>query len=365
MLDTVPGRKIVMLDACHAGAAIGKGTGSSFANVFTGRDYVVICSSGAMEQSWFWSSGEDDAAARAGSGYFSGALAAGLSAMGGFAADSNGDGVITLTELKRYLRAADGASTVQTYPEESSLAVMTYDAQAFDGYSRSGDLDQLTFEDGALTDDAPSVDFSFTVLQETRLSYMLVSYGENRWDFDGAVRLTDQGDEDGVLKPGYHERSLSLKQLMGSDGGYVLLLLVTWQGEQARLAGSRLICLAPSEGDPQLEVSTEALMLPETGDELGITVSHAFPCQLTVTVLDASGRTVRRLATSQASRPEALTAAGSTFCWNGTLSDGSDAPQGSYTIRASVTVGGRTYEAVSAVVRLVRTEEIEPRTAGK
>lgn len=97
MLDKIPGRKVVMLDACHAGAAIGKGTGASFANVFTGKDYVVICSSGAMEQSWYWSSGEVDERRRPGSGYFSGAAAMGLSVLGGFAADSNRDGVITLT----------------------------------------------------------------------------------------------------------------------------------------------------------------------------------------------------------------------------------------------------------------------------
>lgn len=57
MLDAVPGRKVVLLDACHAGAAIGKGIRDSYANVFTGKDYVVICSSGGMERSWFWSAG--------------------------------------------------------------------------------------------------------------------------------------------------------------------------------------------------------------------------------------------------------------------------------------------------------------------
>lgn len=116
MLDKVPGRKVVILDACHAGAAIGKGTGGSFANVFTSPLYTVICSSGAMERSWFWSSGDSGNTDQPGGGYFSGAAAMGLSSLGGYGADANRDGSITLTELKRYLRSCDGASTVQTYP---------------------------------------------------------------------------------------------------------------------------------------------------------------------------------------------------------------------------------------------------------
>ena len=365
MLDTVQGRKVVLLDACHAGAAIGKGVSGSYANVFTGGDYVVICSSGGNERSWFWSSGEEGTDSQPGSGYFSGAVAMGMSSLGGFAADSNGDGAVTLSELKRYLRAHDGASTVQTYPEESGLAVLTYDAEAFDGRSRSAVLDRLTFEEGALTDGSPDAVFSFTVLRETKLAYLLVSYAGDGWDFASARLVWDEGDEDGLLRQGYHERSLSLSELLGGDSGYVLLELITWQDEQPLLSGSHLICLAPASGDPELSVTAERSFLPGTGDELGFTVYHAFPCELTLTVVDSDGQTVRRLRSSAATRPDGSVPDAETCFWDGLCQDGTEAPQGTYRILVRATVGGQSYEVLSEDFRLVRTAEITPRTAEK
>lgn len=114
-----------------------------------------------------------------------------------------------------------------------------------------------------------------------------------------------------------------------------------------------------------MEVQTEKSFLPDTGDELGITVFHTDPCELTVTVQDLEGHTVRRLAVSQASRPEGLVPSGSTFCWNGTLVDGSDAPQGSYIVKALARVGDQQYVIMSESFRLIHTKEIEPRTSGK
>ena len=66
-------KKVLIIDACHAGAMIGKGVHPPFDNVFAGPDYVVLCSSGGAEESWFWS-GDIDGERLAGAGYFSGAL---------------------------------------------------------------------------------------------------------------------------------------------------------------------------------------------------------------------------------------------------------------------------------------------------
>ena len=53
MFDKIAGVKVLILDACHAGAVIGKGVHAPFDNVFQGADYKVICSSGGAEESWF------------------------------------------------------------------------------------------------------------------------------------------------------------------------------------------------------------------------------------------------------------------------------------------------------------------------
>ena len=46
MFDKIAGVKVLILDACHAGAVIGKGVHAPFDNVFQGAEYKVICSSG-------------------------------------------------------------------------------------------------------------------------------------------------------------------------------------------------------------------------------------------------------------------------------------------------------------------------------
>ena len=121
MFDQIPGKKVLMIDACHAGAMLGKGVNERLNNVFTGDDYIVICSSGGAEESWFWS-GDINGERLAGAGYFSEALVRAISSAGGFGADDNRDGIITLTELKRYLLNHHGASTVRTYPEQSDFS---------------------------------------------------------------------------------------------------------------------------------------------------------------------------------------------------------------------------------------------------
>ena len=149
-LDTIPGRKIVIIDACYSGALIGRKaevsameasaaaevSGSSapspaqsaveapavsFMNSFTSgklrsrgnlaaQPYFVLVSSTGTEQSWEASSG----------GVFTYAFAQSASK-----ADSNSDGVVTLQECYAYTAARvsaivetnDLVQSVQVYPE--------------------------------------------------------------------------------------------------------------------------------------------------------------------------------------------------------------------------------------------------------
>ena len=68
VFDTIPGKKVLLLDACHSGAMIGKGVEKSFENLFAGDNYYVVCSSGGEEESWYWS-GEVGGERLAGAGY--------------------------------------------------------------------------------------------------------------------------------------------------------------------------------------------------------------------------------------------------------------------------------------------------------
>ncbi len=362
MFDRVPGTKVLLLDACHSGSVIGKGVDAGFENVFEGPDYKVICSSGGAEESWFWSGMADHSGRSLGSGYFSDALVSALSSAGGFGADTNRDGTITLTELKRYLRLYHGASTVQTYPEEDDFPVLTYAASTFSSRRRDSALENISFEEGVLSPLSPEISFSFTVLRDVQVAYQVVCQKNGRWDFDRARLIWDNeerfgayGDAQGYLSPGYKERTITLTDGEGADSyGYVLVQILTISGGQVSVAASRVLCVPPERGDPGLVIDGEEGFNPDLREELTFVVRHAFPCELSVTVEDAAGNVVDRLASRLPSRPEQLSPTGTTFTWNGRTSGGETAPAGEYVICVTSYVGEERYTLRSSPVHLER-----------
>ena len=359
LFDQIRGKKVLILDACHAGAMIGKGVDEQLVNVFAGPDYVVICSSGGTEESWYWS-GEIDGEPLAGAGYFSSALVRAMSDRGGFCADDNRDGVITLTELKRCLLDTHGASVVRTYPEESEFPVFTYDVAAYTGRSREALVEGVSFESDVLSPQEPTVAFSFNVVSSVQMAYQIVYHRDGRWDFDGAQLIYDNNGDFGAwalpgrtLSPGLKQRSITISRAQAEDSGYVLVQLLTIDRGEPEVVCSRVLCVPPETGDPCLSVDAPAAFCPDGNEELSFIVRHAVPCEITVTVIDADGKTVRRLSSRQGSRPEMLTPAGSSFTWDGMDVDGQRVPDGAYRIKVRVWVGEERYEYVSAPVLLL------------
>ena len=359
MFDQIQGRKVLIIDACHAGAMLGKGTASQLSNVFSGKDYTVICSSGGAEESWFWS-GDIDGEQLAGAGYFSGALVRAISVEGNFAADDNRDGEITLTELKRYLLSHHGASTVRTYPEESSETIFTYDVSQYSGYRREALVEGISFESDVLTAEDPTAYFTFNVVSRVQMAYQLVYHRGGRWDFDNAQIIYDNnGDFSPYLNPGavltlgLKERAITINRVDTGSSGYVLLQLLTIERGVPSVAASQVLCVPPDGGDPMLSIAAPSFFAPEDGEELTFTVLHAFPCELAVTIQDMEGNTIRRICSRQGTRPGQLDPAGSSFTWDGFTNAGELAPEGMYRIVVKGYVGGERYETISDPVILL------------
>ena len=359
MFDQIPGKKVLIIDACHAGAMLGKGVAAQLENVFAGPDYTVICSSGGAEESWFWS-GDIEGERLAGAGYFSGALVRAISAEGNYAADDNRDGEITLTELKRYLLGHHGASTVRTYPEESSEVIFTYDVSGYSGYRRESLVEGVSYESDVLTADDPTVYFSFNVVSRVQVAYQLVYHRGGRWDFEGATIIYDNNGDfsahqkpGGTLSLGMKERAITISRDDAGSSGYVLLQLLTIDRGVPSVASSKLLCVPPESGDPALSLSMPSLFAPEDGEELTFSVAHAFPCEMAITIQDMEGRTVRRLSARQGTRPEQLDPMASSFTWDGRLNNGDYAPEGMYRIVVKAYVGDDRYEFVSDPVILL------------
>ena len=356
MFDQIPGEKVLIIDACHAGAMLGKGVNTLLNNVFTGKEYTVICSSGGAEESWFWS-GSINGERLAGAGYFSGALVRAISTEGHFAADDNRDGEITLTELKRCLLDTHGASTVRTYPEQGEQVLFTYDAEKYTGRRRDALIEGISFESDVLTADDPTAYFSFNVITRVQVAYQLVYRQSGRWDFDNATLIYDNNGDFSpnaipgqTLTLGMKERAITIDRQDAGASGYVLLQLLTIERGIPAVAVSKVLCVPPDSGDPILTIAAPTFFAPEDREELTFNISHDFPCEITVTIEDVEGRTVRRICSRLGSRPEQLDPTGSSFTWDGRTNAGEYAPEGVYFIRVKAWVSGERYEILSEPV---------------
>lgn len=240
ILDQIPGRKVLIMDACHTGAMIGEGIAGGH-NAFASDEYTVLCSSGGSEESWLWL--EEDAG---GMGYFTAALENALTLSFPEQIDLNLDGLITLGELTNRLAEIHGASTVFTWSQHADDPLFFLPPERPAALGIAG----LRFDQPEHGENALVQRFHFTVETPVRLIYELVQRDDDRWDFGSAAYLPDReraGAKRGSLAPGEKERKVRIsEETLGADG--TALLVILGQREDGRMVpeGSRILKLPPT-----------------------------------------------------------------------------------------------------------------------
>ena len=359
--DGISGTKVLILDACNSGAFIGKGmTEWDEPPCFLGDDFKVITSSGAREESWYWSAGEGaKQEERQGAFYFTQALCDALSAACGYPADQNHDGSITLKELYDYLLLNHAASTPQVYPQnDDDFVIFRYDPSEPlpTGLERSPIMD-VTFSDLVLDQDSREITIEYIAMRPVRVAYQLVYRREGRWEFENAQLIYDDserfsafGDQEGAVSAGWKQRTLRLDELADDAYGYALVQLVSIDRGKLRVHAGRVLCVLPEEEPPAPTVEISGSFAPETGRELAVFVGHTSPCTLSVAILDEEGQVVERLCHRRSTRPMGL--AGTTLYWDGKQRDGSPAPAGTYRVRTQIHWKGQTLSVESETFEL-------------
>ncbi|MEA4928908.1 MAG: caspase family protein [Candidatus Limiplasma sp.] len=362
----IAGTRVLILDACYSGAFIGKGMRKQPDRLyFLGNRFKVLASSGAMEESWYWNTGDATALGEAagyqqGAFYFTQALSQCLSPRYGVPADANRDGDVTLSELYNALLENHATSTPQVYPQEDDFVVFSYDpaALAMD-VSERAPIGDVNFSSSTLSATDPRLTLEFTALRPVRVAYQIVGRRDGAWRFDEARLLYDTveqytayGDERGAITPGRKMRTLSLNLQAGEPGGYVLVQLVSIDAGKLTVHAGHVIAIPPAQGDPQLAVETNGRYTADGERELAIFVRHDGPCELSVSILDEAGQVVRRLCHRQSTRPQGITPEGSTFYWNGLDKSGQKVCSGRYRVRVTGYLGEQTFSADSADVTL-------------
>ena len=211
MMDQIPGKKVLILDCCHAGAA---------AETFVGPEWRLIAGCGVEEDCYFWAAGEVT-----GTGYFTAALENALRASAREQIDPDGDGKVSLKELAGRIREIYGVSTPVFLPEGDEEALFLLPEVQMQERLLDLRFDPET-EEGALQ-------FHFRTETAVKLEYRLVPMGENGWDFTRAAKIPDRersGQKRGVVSPGEKDRSVRVSRERLGDGGKALLQIVSWRG---------------------------------------------------------------------------------------------------------------------------------------
>ena len=218
MLDQIPGRKVLILDCCHAGA---------IAKVFAGNSrYCVIAGCAADEECYFMAAGES------GRGYFTAALENALRASDAVQIDPDGDGRVSLSELAARMLGIYGVSGAVFLPEgpegeKQSLFILPQDR------GEQERLFGLAFDEAEETEGQVTLSFHFRTDTAVKIEYRLVPRGENGWDFEHADRLPDRertGQTRGLLSPGEKDRSIKVSREKLGGSGEALLEIISMRG---------------------------------------------------------------------------------------------------------------------------------------
>lgn len=357
--DGILGTKVLILDACNSGAFIGKGLPSLPEEVhFLGDDFKVLTSSGALEESWYWSVDDQNEAGTAGQGsfYFTQALVQSLSAAYGYPADQNRDGCVVLSELYEYLVLNHAASTPQVYPQSDDFVVFRYDASQPlpTGLARAPIMD-VTFSGTTLSRTSRQITIEFIAMRPVRVAYQVVYQRDGKWEFDHAQliydeaeRFTAYGDQPGAISAGRKVRTLTLGELDEGVYGYAMVQLVTIDQGKLTVHAGRVISIPPDTADMTLTASVADTFNPSGGRELSIFIGHEYPCALSVSILDEEEQVVHRLCHRQSTRPMQMNPEGTVLYWNGRLKDGAMAEPGVYRVRAEAVMNDTTVTVLSS-----------------
>ena len=216
ILDRIPGRKVLILDACHSGAAV---------STFQGPAYQMLVSSTPEEDSYFWLSPATDSYAETGTGYFTSALNTALRASSPEQLDPDGSGTVSARECASRIRAICGVSTAAGYPEAWEKPLFH-----LNGETQQARVRELEFDPVIRDGDDLLLPFHFTVTDPVKLEYRLITRKNGEWDFDGG---TTQGDSErigtrrGWLSPGEKKKTVRFTAEEGREDGEALLIVIS------------------------------------------------------------------------------------------------------------------------------------------
>ncbi|NLJ65332.1 MAG: caspase family protein [Christensenellaceae bacterium] len=331
ILKEIPGVKVLMLDCCYSGGIIHKGVPlRKYVTQGMDSNIKVITSAGGFEQSYNWSSGH---LKKQGTSHFMLALLQGIGEMGGYMADFNKDGDITIAELQGFLRQGLASSTAQVYPEKDSFVLLSYDKYTS---PEKGIVSDLVF-DSTVFIKGSSIDFSYTLNRKSRIAYQIITAKDGAWQFDTPQLIEDMEYGSAILWPGRKHKTLELGTTDDDTYGYALFFIVAVE-ENGLIPLASALLQAQSGEYEAIRLQHSGNIRLKLNEELAIYIAHKKPMSYSISVRNMQGDIVATPFIDEKSRPQRL--GGTLIYWNGSDSMGRPLQRGSYTMQAEIRMGG-------------------------
>ena len=222
ILDGIPGNKVLILDACHSGAVLDE---------FTAPEYMVLTSSAAEEESFFWYA---DNTEESGTGYFTSALESALRASYPEQIDADGNGEISLNETLDRITGIYGASRAQVSQDNGERQVFFLPEER----GTRGRILALAFDPPIREEDTVTLPFHFEVTAEMRMEYRIVLKADGKWDFSRFATMPDRertGTVRGRLSPGIKDRKIRISASNLGGEGEALLQIISLRGPRGEI----------------------------------------------------------------------------------------------------------------------------------
>lgn len=343
LFEDVKGTKILVLDACYGGAVINKGTRDIFTRTpFMRPDWFVFTAAGGEELTYTWSSAWDQTA---GGSYLMLALRQGLTEGGRYRADRNRDGKVTWQELLHYVRAHQGTSTAQAYPQTHDLVVLACAKKQAKPYAVT-DIEYDTF---GISGQEQSFDFAYTQHEAASIAYQLVYERDGVWLFDAPQLERDIKEGEADKERGRMERQMRLFE--GSERyGYMIFSILKGEGEALYPLATTLIA-KHDDALQHVRLEMPAQVNFNKGEELPVLLWHQRPCLLSVTVRNLMGDAAAHPVINEPSRPIGFD--GTALYLTGVDDDGILLPKGKYWLEILVQTGSRVQAVYSPVFEVL------------
>ena len=338
VLSGLKGEVLLMVDACHSGALIGRGIHEPTPYPLP-RHMHVLTSSLGSESAWYYGHHRLSSGAVS---YFANAICSGLGLYGALSADADGDSQVSLAELSLWIRRTVASSACQVASYNAAQLILPHCLES----GRSRPVFGFTCGSQLISSNNTDFAFSFNVRRDARIEYRLTPYLDGHWDWGNPIVIPDS--ESDLTGLGGKTRTLSIAPSNRKEDGYLIFQVFAYENDGLpQLCAERLLAIQAETTPPDLTLRVSGASL-NSAYGLPILLSVPQPSIFRISVYRKGGDAeIRRLYYGELTRPSRDNM--QVLTWDLRDENGIPVPPGMYTIEIMAVLSGHRVTTSAAV----------------